>query len=116
MWGLERELPERIRGKKQHLPLFRYTDDSPIKREHIQKYLELAALAVGVPADRMGSHSLRIGGATAMYHVVGDLQQVRRFGRWASDAFHGYLWESHELVENLAHRMARDMSELTAPR
>ena len=33
-----------------------------------------------------------------MYHVVGDLQQVRRFGRWALDAFHVYLWESHEAM------------------
>ena len=31
----------------------------------------------------MGSHSLRIGGATAMYHVVDDLQVVRRFERKA---------------------------------
>ena len=81
-----------------------------------QHYLELAAIAIGVPPGRMGSHSLRIGGATAMYHVSGDLQAVRRFGRWASDAFHGYLWESHEQTLGLASKMANDRSELTAPR
>ena len=33
-----------------------------------------------------------------MYHIVGDLQQVRRFGRWSTDTFHVYLWESHEPI------------------
>ena len=48
-----------------------------------------------------------------MYHVVGDLQLVRRFGRWASDAFHVYLWEAHEPQAGLAAAMARDGTTLT---
>ena len=63
---------------------------------------------------RVGAHSLRIGGATAMYHVVGDLQIVRRFGRWSSDTFH--LWESHEPAEGTARKTAADEPELIAPR
>ena len=116
MKALEQSFPERFTGSELDMPIFRYRDGSPIKREHIQQYLELAAIAVGVPPGKMGSHSLRIGGATAMYHVSGDLQAVRRFGRWASDSFHGYLWESHEQTLGLATRMANDRSELTAPR
>ena len=67
-----------------------------VTRKEIQQCLEWAATREGVPAHRMGSHSLRIGGATALYHTTSDLNFVRRFGRWASDAFHGYLWEAHE--------------------
>ena len=97
-------------------PLFRFRDGTYVKREHVQHYLVLAGVALGVSPDRMGSHSLRIGGATAMYHVVKDLSVVQRFGRWLSDAFHGYLWESHEQTKGLAAAMARDKSELTAPK
>ncbi|CAK0889362.1 unnamed protein product [Prorocentrum cordatum] len=61
------------------------------------------------------SHSLRIGGATAMYHVTEDLSRVRRFGRWQSDAFHGYLWDSHEPMKGISGKMARGNSSLTNP-
>eukprot|EP00974_Lingulodinium_polyedra_P120455 11175092-Lingulodinium_polyedra.AAC.1 len=64
----------------------------------------------------MGSHSLRIGGATCLYHTVQDLGRVRRFGRWSSDCFHDYLWESHEAAKGLARQMALDVSELTVPK
>ena len=58
----------------------------------------------------------RIGSATAPYRLTGDLQVVRRFGRWGSDAFHAYLWESHEQMKGVAARMEDDHSELRAPR
>ena len=94
----------------------RLQDGSALKREVVQHYLRLAAMAQGYDGDKMGSHSLRIGGATAMYHTTNDLQRVRRFGRWVSDCFHSYLWESHEHMQGVARAMATDDSELTAPR
>jgi hypothetical protein len=112
----EEHFPERLHGSERHLPLGRFKDGSPIRRVMVQQWLELAAAALGVDKGRMGSHSLRIGGATAMYHVVGDLQVVRRFGRWASDTFHSYLWDSHEQLRGISGKMARDESELRAPR
>ncbi len=81
----------------------------------MQHYLTIAGLAAGLRKEEIGSHSLRIGGATAMYHAVDDLQRVKRFGRWASDSFHGYLWESHEPMRGISTNMATDVSELTAP-
>ena len=113
---LEKCFPERTKGNQLDMPLFRYSEGSPVKREHIQYYLGLAAIAVGIPAEKMGSHSLRIGGATALYHSCGDLQRVRRFGRWESDTFHRYLWESHEHSKDLAKGMATDEGTLTVPR
>ena len=50
-----------------------------------------------------------------MYHVVDDLKRVQRFGRWATDTFHIYLWESHEPMRPVARGMAEDRSELTQP-
>ena len=90
-------------------------DGSCITREEVQHELKLAAIAFGWSSDRMGSHSLRIGGATAMYHVHKDLEAVKRFGRWLSGAFHCYLWESHAQQIDLAKAMAADKSALVAP-
>ena len=73
-------------------------------------------MADGQQGARFGSHSLRIGGATALYQSTKDLEQVKRFGRWTSDAFHGYLWESHERQRGLATRMAQADGQLLAPR
>ena len=50
-----------------------------------------------------------------MYHVVDDLKKVQRFGRWHSDTFHIYLWESHEPMRPVAKGMAEDRTELTKP-
>ena len=108
--------PQRMKGNETHLPVMRWEDGSPISRVSIQNLLELSAVATGQDPSEIGSHSLRIGGASAMYHSVPDLQAVRRFGRWASDAFHVYLWESHEQMQGISRRMALDVSELAAPK
>ena len=113
MAEIYRVAPHRFQSEQAENPLFLKTSGEPIRREEIQHLLELSAMAFGVNADRMGSHSLRIGGATALYHTVQDLEIVKRFGRWKSDAFHGYLWESHEPQRGLSEGMVRDESSLT---
>ena len=114
--GFFRQHPQRMRGRETHLPVMRWEDGSPISRVSIQNLLALSAVATGQDPSEIGSHSLRIGGASAMYHSVSDLQAVRRFGRWASDAFHVYLWESHEQMQGISRRMALDVSELATPK
>jgi len=66
----------------------------------------------GLPAQRFMSHSLRIGGESALYHATGDIEIVKRFGRWSSGAFHGYLWESEEQFKGLAQKMADDKASM----
>ena len=93
--GLEdmlRQFPERRPGGPEaHLPLFRFDDGSGVLRSMIQGLLEMAAVALGLPPGRFGSHSLRIGGATAMYYLCREVETVKRFGRWASGSFSLYL-------------------------
>ena len=100
-------------GEDKDKPLFLREAGEAVRREEIQHILELAAMAFGINSEQMGSHSLRIGGATALYHTVQDLERVKRFGRWKSDAFHGYLWESHEPQRGLSRGMVLDESSLT---
>ena len=110
---LERLAPGRFRREE---PLFRYKDGSPVLREHVQHYLRLAAVGCGGDPDRMGSHSLRIGGASALYHATQDMAYVQRFGRWASEAYHCYLWETHELTRGMAQKMQQGRGILTRPK
>ena len=108
-----REFPNRLR---EELPFARYHNGKPILREHVQQLLEYATVALGGDPGRIGSHSLRIGGATALYHTVKDLAYVQRFGRWASDAYHVYLWDSHDLTKGVAKRMEESKGALTGPK
>ena len=81
-------------------------------RTRIQNWLRVAATAVGVPAHRVGTHSLRIGGATALYNAGWELGAIQRFGRWASNSFHGYLWDSHSLQKGAAKAMSSNVPDL----
>ena len=78
----------------------------PIRREEIQEWLRVGAAEVGTPADRVGTHSLRIGGATALYALGWSFGHIQRFGRWKSEAFHGYLWDSHGMTKGASRGMA----------
>ena len=49
-----------------------------LKRTEVQSLLQQAAKAVGLPPDRFMSHSLRIGGATALFQSTGEIELVKR--------------------------------------
>ena len=87
--------PHRWRGAELEKPLFRYADRSGLDREGIAHLIKVAALAAGYPGELAGSHSLRKGGATAFFASTGDLERLKRYGGWTSDAVHAYLYEDH---------------------
>ena len=69
-----------------------------------------SSFSLGIPADATGMHSLRCGGASVIYNATGGkVTLVKRLGRWASDAFEGYIWEDCQLTRGLA------SSTLSAP-
>jgi hypothetical protein len=86
----------------------------PISREEIQGWLRAGAADTGVPPERIGTHSLRIGGATALYAMGWSFGHIQRFGRWKSEAFHGYLWDAHGLTRGAARGMALVRPQLHA--
>lgn len=49
---------------------------------------------------------------TAMYHVVNDLEVVKRYGRWRSSSFHMYLWDAHDQMHDVTWKMAGAKGEL----
>ena len=62
----------------------------------------------GIPATRVGSHSLRAGGAMAMKLNGCDLVTIMKTGRWTSLTFLTYIHNQiAHLGANITHRMAR---------
>ena len=76
-----------------------------VSREGVSEALRLAAVALGYPAHLVASHSLRKGGATAMLAVTSDVETVKRFGGWKSDAVHAYLYTDMASGPNRAREM-----------
>lgn len=104
---LQRQHPERWQQEKGQ-PLFRSASGRMLKRSRIQELLGMAASACGIDPARMGSHSLRIGGATALYKAGVDVETIKRIGRWSSSAVHAYLWDTHERQKGMAAKMVQE--------
>ena len=105
--------PERFgSGKESREPLCRWNSGRVIARQEVQEVLQKAAEAVGLPASRFKTHSLRIGGASAIYHATGEIETVKRYGRWTSGAFHRYLWDADEQFTDLSAKMAEDKATI----
>ncbi|KAJ8576321.1 hypothetical protein ON010_g2891 [Phytophthora cinnamomi] len=64
-----------------------------------------AAASVGEDPARFGSHSLRSGGATALFNAGVDSLAVKKFGRWKSDAVERYTVLKDDLTASLARSM-----------
>ena len=112
----EEQDPMKFRGLGATQPLFTWEDGDPLQRSDLAGFIKLAVVAEGYQAADGDTHGLRIGGASALYAAVRDLGYIKRFGRWNSDAFHGYLWESHQRQEGLARDMVARDTDLLRPR
>ena len=77
-----------------------------LKRLQVQNVLQKAAKALGLPAERFMSHSLRIGGASALFQSTGEIELVKRTGRWSSSAVQRYLHDGEIALRDAAKKMA----------
>ena len=87
-------------------PLFRWASGAVLKRTEVQLLLQRAAQGVGLPPERFLSHSLRIGGATALYQATADIELVKRMGRWSSSTVQRYLHDGGSTIPRISHQMA----------
>ena len=85
-------------NKNLNLPFDRWGNDILITASHVTFLIKTAAKANGLNPNDYTLHSIRSGGATALYRATGDLDLVGRFGRWKGRSIHGYLWESHQML------------------
>ena len=96
--------------------MFRFRDGSPLYRSEVPGLIQVAAEETGVDKSRYAVHSLRIGGACLLLHAGFSIEIIQRWGRWASNAFQCYLWESSEDSRGVAAKMVASRGALTVTR
>lgn len=79
-----------MRHPASNKPLFLHFDGSSLTRYQFNSVLKKALDFCGVTAH-VRSHSLRIGGATELSRAGVPDADIKRWGRWASNAFSGYI-------------------------
>jgi hypothetical protein len=67
--------------------------------------LKATAETVGVPAANYSTHSLRIGGATALLAGRADSLSIKLLGRWMSNCYEQYPVQAAAATRDLAQRM-----------
>jgi site-specific recombinase XerD len=79
-----------MRGDK-HVYFFVHADGTPISKATFRKRLNDCLLYVGISSDSINTHSFRIGGATHLANCGYSDDEIRRLGRWRSNALASYI-------------------------
>ena len=78
-------------AEQSSTPLFRNSDGSAITEGQVRQTIKLLMADVGAAAADFGAHSLRIGGATALYKAGASHIDIMTMGRWSSDCYRLYV-------------------------
>ena len=86
--------------------LFTLSDGNVLHRGKVESTLRKAANQLKLLMPISSPHSLRAGGATATWAAGSTVEEeIQRRGRWASQCFRLYLWESRSKVKEVGSRM-----------
>jgi len=83
-------------GMKDTAPLFLTPEGTMITRDMVSEVLKNGARDLGDPLDEYSSHSLRRGGATALYSKGYSREEIMYLGRWKSDTWLRYAKMTQE--------------------
>ena len=78
-------------GAGSSTPMFRRSDGTAFSVAELRDIVKALMRAVGEDPDQFGAHSLRIGGATALYAAGADPIHIKTMGRWSSDCWRIYV-------------------------
>ena len=78
-------------GRAASTPMFRKADGSAYTTDDIRNLIRQIVAAIGLDPALFGAHSLRIGGATALFAAGADPIHIRTMGRWSSDCYRLYV-------------------------
>ena len=87
--------------KMRGSPFATWRNGTAIPAAYVTATLRAAAFKQGYKSDAYSLHSLRAGGATALYRATRDIELVARFGRWRTASISSYLWESDQTMSGL---------------
>ena len=71
-------------------PVFQNADGSPITYNQMLRWTKEALQRIGIEADEVGLHSMRIGGATSLAMLGIPAHVIKVMGRWESLAYQIY--------------------------
>ena len=97
---MQLERPEHVRSPWNSL--FTLNDGRVLSRDTMVELLRVGGVAEGVPASALSAISLRAGGASALWELGCGVEEIKRRGRWLSDAWRCYVWESRERWREVA--------------
>jgi hypothetical protein len=106
-----------LRGKSPDMPIGNFLDEQGNTRSVSAKEIR-TAVRIGAAADnledsgydlsRIGSHSLRVGGAVRLKIAGYDSDMIKKLGRWSSDTYLRYIQSQIvQLTVGVAANMAR---------
>jgi len=72
-------------------PLFRLRSGRPITVDMLRDWVKWLMQGIGLRSEHFGAHSLRIGGATALFAAGADPNIICTMGRWSSDCYRLYV-------------------------
>ena len=76
-------------------------------RERLTSMTKQTASENNVNGKRIGTHSLRSGGANAMFVAGYDAEVIKRWGRWRSDTFAFYMWNDERVLSTVGKGMMK---------
>ena len=93
--------------------------DGDIEKK-VRNIVKWSAAPNGLMSGEFSTHSLRSGGATAMYVRGISVEHIQRFGRWASDTDRRYLYRDNQVFRFLGRSMVMatgllDQLQMTQP-
>ena len=87
-------------------PLFRDpSTNKPLSYAYMLKMVRRVVAAIGEDPLEFGTHSMRIGGATALFAQGADPTVIKTMGRWSSDCYKLYVRACHERCNEWTRRM-----------
>lgn len=75
----------------EQTPMFRDARGEALRGDSLRLWIQAAMLDFGEDPKHFGLHSLRIGGATALFAAGADPLVIRTMGRWSSDCYRLYV-------------------------
>jgi hypothetical protein len=81
-------VPEHLRSST---PLFRMSGGAALSTADVMNITRRLVQSVGLDPAEFGTHSYRIGGATALFAAGADPTLIRTMGRWSSDIYRLYV-------------------------
>jgi hypothetical protein len=110
--NLRRSNPARFAKSQGGERVFRLQNGLVLLKFLVQKLLKASASRFWFKPKDFTSHSLRAGGASAMYHNGFTVEDIQRRGRWVSDVWRIYIQANSYGACSMTRRMSENSTVL----